>query len=96
MMTPSILIEQMIELTDDELPSRWQAKWQSMQNNTPQRDENYRLQKWLEEVYFDNGKQAEFTKEEIATIAELTTRMLKFEPSLRAAPSEILAEDWFR
>ncbi|GAB0136264.1 hypothetical protein EsDP_00004571 [Epichloe bromicola] len=96
MMTPSILIEQMIELTDDELPSRWQAKWQPMQNDTPQRDENYTLHKWLEEVYFDNGKQAEFTKEEIARIAELTTRMLKFEPCLRAAPSEILAEDWLR
>lgn len=96
MLTPSVLVEQMIELTSDKLPSRWQAKWNAMQEAAPQKDEGFTLQKWLEETYFGNDKQAEFTTEEIARIAETIARMLKLEPSLRATPSEVLAQDWFQ
>ncbi|KAF4996624.1 hypothetical protein FGRMN_4370 [Fusarium graminum] len=95
MLTPSVLVEQMIELTSDELPSRWQAKWRAMREDVPQIDGDFTLHKWLEEVYFDNDKQAEFTAEEIARIAEATARMLKLDPSLRATPGEILAHNYF-
>jgi hypothetical protein len=96
MLTPSVLVEQMIELTSDELPSRWQAKWHAMQEDVPQNDGGFTLQKWLEETYFGNDKQAEFTTEEIARIAEAIVLMLKLEPSLRATPREILAQDFFQ
>ncbi|GKU06982.1 unnamed protein product [Fusarium langsethiae] len=96
MLTPSVLVEQMIELTSDELPSRWQAKWHAMQEDVPQNDGGFTLQKWLEETYFGNDKQAEFTTEEITRIAEAIALMLKLEPSLRATPSEILAQDFFQ
>ncbi|KAF5667158.1 dis1-suppressing kinase [Fusarium heterosporum] len=96
MLTPSVLVEQMIELTSDELPSRWQTKWNAMQEDVPQAYGDFTLHKWLEEVYFDNEKQAEFTAEEIARVAEATARMLKLEPSLRATPGEILAQNYFQ
>ncbi|KAF4483451.1 CMGC SRPK kinase [Fusarium agapanthi] len=96
MLTPSVLVEQMIELTSDELPSRWQAKWHAMQEDVPQKNGGFTLQKWLEETYFGNNKQAEFTTEEIARVAQAIAGMLKLEPSLRATPSEILAQDWFQ
>ena len=95
MLTPYVLVEQMIELASDELPSRWQTKWHMMQHDTLQRDEGFTLQKWLQETYFDNDKQAEFTTEEIARLAEAIAAMLKLEPSLRATSSEILAQNWF-
>jgi hypothetical protein len=84
----------MIELTSDELLSRWQAKWHAMEEDVPQIDGDFTLHKWLEGVYFDNGNQAEFTAEEIARIAEAIARMLKLEPSLRATPGEILAQNY--
>ncbi|KAH9891394.1 protein kinase-like domain-containing protein [Xylariomycetidae sp. FL2044] len=96
MLTPSILVEQMIETASDELPSRWQAKWRTMQKDAPETDEVWSLQEWLEEVYFNNDKQVEFTREEIVRIGAAIARMLKFEPSLRATASEILAQDWFQ
>jgi hypothetical protein len=95
MSTPSVLVEQMIELTSDELPLRWQAKWRAMQEDMPQNDGDFTLQKWLEETYFGNVRQAEFTTEEIARIAGVIARMLKLEPSLRPTPSEILAQGFF-
>lgn len=95
MLTPSVLVAQMIELTSVKLPPRWQAKMHAM-TDMPNIDENVSLHKWLEEVYFDNDKQAELTVGEIARIAEAIARMLKFEPSLRAAAGEILAEKYFQ
>lgn len=96
MLTPPILVEQMIELIDDELPSRWQAKWQAMQGTPTQPDDDgMKLHSWLEEVYFDSNKKPEFTKNDIKRAAELIARLMRFEPSLRATPNEILAESWF-
>ncbi|KAF5982816.1 CMGC SRPK kinase [Fusarium coicis] len=95
MLTPSILVEQMIQLIDDELPSRWQAKWQAMQGTPTQPDDGMRLHSWLEGVYFDTDKKAEFATNDIKRAAELIARLMRFEPSLRAPPDEILAESWF-
>ncbi|RBR16009.1 hypothetical protein FVER53590_11132 [Fusarium verticillioides] len=95
MLTPPILVERMIELIDDELPPRWRAKWQAMQGTPTPPDDGMSLHSWLEEVYFDTDKTAEFTKNDLKRAAELIARLMRFEPSLRASPSEILAESWF-
>lgn len=92
MLTPPILVQQMIGLASDELPSRWWAKWHAMrQNALPHDEEDMTLQEWLAEIYFRDGKKVEFTREEIVSIAGAITRMLKFEPSDRASAGEILA-----
>ncbi|CCE27258.1 related to dis1-suppressing protein kinase dsk1 [Claviceps purpurea 20.1] len=95
-MTPARIVGQMIEVTSDEVPSKWQAKWHAMQQEAPELDGGFTLKKWLEDVYFDRNKQAEFTSEEVADICEVVAAMLRFEPSLRATPSESLARAWFQ
>ncbi|KAG5933361.1 hypothetical protein E4U60_004518 [Claviceps pazoutovae] len=95
-MTPARIVGQMIEVTSDEIPSKWQAKWHAMQQEAPEQDEGFTLKKWLEDVYFGSNKQAEFTSEEVADIYEVVAAMLRFEPSLRATPSESLARAWFQ
>jgi serine/threonine-protein kinase SRPK3 len=65
MLTPPMLVQQMIELMNDELPSRWQGKWQEMKGTAAQEDGDWTLQSWLEEVYFDKDKKTEFTRDEI-------------------------------
>lgn len=66
-----------------------------MQEDSLDDGDNYTLQEWLEEVYFDNNKKAEFTREDIAKVGKLIGRMLKFEPSLRATASDALSDVWF-
>ena len=95
MLTPPLLVQQMMGFATDGLPSRWQVKWQAMQEDLPHEDHSYTLQEWLEEVYFDNDKHADFTREDIARVGKLIARMLKFEPSLRATASDALADAWF-
>ncbi|KAF5645960.1 CMGC SRPK kinase [Fusarium tjaetaba] len=96
MSTPPILVQQMIELIDDELPSRWKVKWREMESEAVYDEDNWTLQSWMEEVYFDNDKHPEFTREEIRAMAKLIARLMKFEPSLRATPTDILAEPWLK
>ncbi|KAF4339469.1 CMGC SRPK kinase [Fusarium beomiforme] len=75
MLTTPILIEQMIEFLDDELPERWLRKWQEMKRAGPQQDDVWKLQGWMEEVYFDHNKHPEFTRDEIRSIAQLIARL---------------------
>ncbi|KAG6032002.1 hypothetical protein E4U40_006609 [Claviceps sp. LM458 group G5] len=95
-MTPARIVGQMIEVTSEEVPSKWQAKWHAMQQEAPEQDRGFTLKKWLEDVYFDSNKQAEFTPEEVSDIYEVVAATLRFEPSLRATPSESLARAWFQ
>lgn len=95
MLTPPVLVQQMMEFATDRLPTRWQVKWQAMKHDLPEDEGGYTLLEWLEEVYFDNNKRVKFTKEDIATIAELVRQMLKFEPSLRSVASNTIANSWF-
>ncbi|EMT62640.1 Serine/threonine-protein kinase SKY1 [Fusarium odoratissimum] len=96
MLTPPMLVQQMIELIDDELPSRWQVKWKEMKGEGLQQQDAWKLQSWMEEVYFDNNKHLEFTRDELRAIAKLIARLMRFEPSTRATPSELLADPWFQ
>ncbi|KAH6949462.1 kinase-like domain-containing protein [Fusarium avenaceum] len=96
MITPPNLVSQMIGITRDELPSKWQAKWKEMNNGKITQPEVYSpLKEWMQEVYFDDYREVEFTEKDILRAAELIDRMLKMEPSLRAVPSEILSDTWF-
>ena len=96
MLTPPMLVQQMIELIDDELPSRWQVKWKEMEGEGLQQQDAWKLQSWMEEVYFDDNKHLEFTRDELRAIAKLIARLMRFEPSTRATPSELLADSWFQ
>ncbi|MBE3046314.1 hypothetical protein IMZ48_28015 [Candidatus Bathyarchaeota archaeon] len=95
MLTPPILVQQMMEFATDELPARWQGGCHRMQGGLLPDEQSYTLQGWLEEVYFDDDKQIGFTREEIAGAARLIARLLKFEPSRRATASDALADAWF-
>ncbi|KAG6146683.1 hypothetical protein E4U28_000117 [Claviceps purpurea] len=90
------LVRQMIAATSEELPSRWQAKWRAMQREKARGDGGPTLQKWLEQVYFHDENDAEFTMEEIACVSKAIAGLLRLEPSLRATARESLAQDWFQ
>lgn len=86
----------MIEFSTDGLPDQWQEKWRAMEKGTFDDDAPCTLQGWLEEVYFDEDRRFEFTKQDITKVCELVGRMLKFEPSSRATPKDILDDSWFQ
>lgn len=88
----------MLELFTEPLPDRWQEIWKTMKvtedvswiNETP-----LTLEQWLEEIYFDEERVTEFTKEDIDKIGELVRRMMRYEPSSRALAHQILDDPWF-
>ncbi|KAG5952897.1 hypothetical protein E4U57_005762 [Claviceps arundinis] len=90
------LVRQMIAATSEELPSRWQAKWCTMKRENARGDGGPTIQKWLEQVYFHDENDAEFTMEEIASLSKAIVGLLRLEPSLRATARESLAQDWFQ
>ncbi|KAG6221167.1 hypothetical protein E4U34_002360 [Claviceps purpurea] len=90
------LVRQMIAATSEELPSRWQAKWHAMRREKARGDGGPTLQKWLEQVYFHDENDAEFTIEEIACVTKAIAGLLRLEPSLRATARESLAHNWFQ
>ncbi|TRX97280.1 hypothetical protein FHL15_002074 [Xylaria flabelliformis] len=97
MITPASLMSQMIQFSTDELPDRWEAKWQNMKKKLSHDDEEpCTLQEWLEEVYFDPDRRCELTKQDIAKIYDLVRRLLRFEPSLRSTAKDIANDPWFR
>jgi hypothetical protein len=96
MSTPPILVQQMMELIDDELPSRWQAKWREMERKALYDEDIWTLQSWMEEVYFDKDKHPELTRDKVRAAAKLIARLMKLEPSLRATPTDILADPWLK
>ncbi|KAM0547814.1 hypothetical protein ACHAPJ_010160 [Fusarium lateritium] len=95
MLTPQILVQQMKDFATDDLPLRWRAKWEEMQKGLLEEDDSIGLGKWMQEVYFDSQKEDEFTSQDITIATGLIGRMLKFEPSLRATPGEILEDAWW-
>ncbi|KAI3338693.1 kinase-like domain-containing protein [Ustulina deusta] len=98
MLTPAGLISQMIQSCTDELPDRWQAKWQLMQDKQVQYDNDdppRTLQEWLEEVYFDTQRCCELTKQDIDKIGELVRLLLRWEPARRSSAKDIASDPWF-
>ncbi|KAG6119860.1 hypothetical protein E4U13_007213 [Claviceps humidiphila] len=95
-LVPPNVVDNMLVITSDELPSRWQTKWRAMQQDVPHRFGGMTLQKRLEGLYFMEEKDAEFTVEEIGSILKTIAGLLRLEPSLRATASESLAQDWLQ
>ncbi|OCL14021.1 hypothetical protein AOQ84DRAFT_394724 [Glonium stellatum] len=81
MITPIILIRQMLEMANSASPGE-------KSGNT--------LQEWLEEIYFDGERNKDLTREDILKVGELVRRMLRFEPSMRASARDILQDPWFK
>ncbi|KAG9255598.1 serine protein kinase [Emericellopsis atlantica] len=104
MLTPGILTGQMEDFATDKLPKRWveranRLKEESIDFVQAGREEEgavstHTLQQWLEEIYFDQGKSAELSLEDVRKLAELVSKMLYFEPSSRATASALLKDTW--
>lgn len=95
MITPTILVRQMLEMANDELPERWQRTWRAMDSASPGEKSGYTLQEWLEEIYFDEEKNQDLTREDILKVGQIVRSMLQFEPSKRASAGEVLRDSWF-
>ncbi|KAJ5130802.1 uncharacterized protein N7515_006841 [Penicillium bovifimosum] len=67
LITSPILVGQMREMATDELPERWQDKWNTMKMGDVMATEStgHNLQEWLEEVYFDGPLSPDLTREDI-------------------------------
>ncbi|PSR79708.1 hypothetical protein BD289DRAFT_88652 [Coniella lustricola] len=97
MLTPPILIQQMMAFDLNGLPPRWRKQCQFMsQDLSNERDQPLSVKDWLNEVYFEQDKSSELTANDIAQIGELISRLLKMEPSLRATTTNILDNSWFK
>ncbi|KAI0502815.1 kinase-like domain-containing protein [Xylaria bambusicola] len=96
MLTRAILVSEMMEFCG-ELPDRWREKLDTIGvgRTEPVSDAPCTLLDWLQDIYFDDNKTPGFTRQDIAKVCELVTRMLKFEPSSRASAKEITSDLWF-
>ncbi|CAI7614278.1 unnamed protein product [Penicillium viridicatum] len=97
LITPAILVGQMREMATDELPERWQHKWNTMNTGDVMATESTgpNLQEWLEEVYFDSPLSPDLTREDIVRLGRILGRLLHFEPSARASAKQVLDDRWF-
>lgn len=87
-----------MEFCGDQLPGRWREKLDAVGvgRTVSISDTPCTLLDWLEDIYFDDNKVSEFTRQDIARVCELVTRMLKFEPSSRASATEIISDPRFK
>jgi serine/threonine-protein kinase SRPK3 len=95
MTTPPILVRQMLEVTDDDMPERWQAQWEKLNVASPGEESACSLQDWLEDMYFDGERRADLSREDIQRVGALIRRMLLLEPHARATAKEILRDPWW-
>ncbi|EKV15731.1 hypothetical protein PDIP_39370 [Penicillium digitatum Pd1] len=97
LITPTILVGQMREMATDEIPERWQDKWNTMNTGDVMATESTgpNLQEWLEEVYFDGPLSPDLTREDIVRLGQIVGRLLHFEPSARASARQVLDDPWF-
>ncbi|EON65280.1 CMGC/SRPK protein kinase [Coniosporium apollinis CBS 100218] len=95
MTTKEILVSEMIQFVG-ELPERWQRKWALMEKEESTDPDGLTLQLWLEEVYFDDEKTADFTREDIRELGALLRKLLRFQPTARSTTTQVLKDDWFQ
>ncbi|BCR88234.1 serine/threonine-protein kinase [Aspergillus chevalieri] len=96
LITPKILVDQMLEMTSEALPERWLGLWEAMGGGVGAESSGPGLQEWLGNMYFDGERREDFTSEDIAKLGQIIRKLLRFEPSARASASEILSDPWFR
>jgi hypothetical protein len=68
----------------------------NFESASPEEKSGYTLQEWLEEMYFDGGRNDDLTQEDILKVGKLVRSMLQFEPSKRASAEEMLQDSWFK
>lgn len=91
----------MEESAADQLPERWREQARQLKGPSPvptkeeATEDGYTLQTWLEEVYFEEGKENELGSEDIRKVGDLVKTMLRFEPSSRATAQTMLKDPWF-
>ncbi|KAJ9362140.1 hypothetical protein DTO027B9_571 [Paecilomyces variotii] len=95
LITPAILVGQMREMASDALPERWRDAWKTMDDKAITEESGPSLKEWLEDMYFDGERKEDLTKEDIAKLAQIIGKLLRFEPSTRASAREILDDPWF-
>ena len=105
MLSPDVLMRQMKELATDRVPERWIARSNRLKASLGEHDtrsedpaepvNDQALQQWLEEVYFDEEKTAELSREELQKVGDLMRQMLWLEPSRRATALSLLQDKWF-
>lgn len=54
------------------------------------------LQQWLAEVYFDEDKTAELSRDDVRELGDLVGSLLYFEPSSRAFAASLLGNPWLK
>jgi serine/threonine-protein kinase SRPK3 len=96
MTTPEILVRQMLETVNDDLPERWKSKWHAMKGTLPDNSPPCSLQEWLEEMYFDGERREDLTREDIVQVGVLIGSMLRMEPSARALAKVVVQDAWFQ
>ena len=96
MTTPAILVRQMLETVNDDLPDRWQQKWYAMRETLSDRSSTSSLQEWLEEMYFDGERREDLSREDTVRVGVLIGSLLRMEPSARAAAKDVVQDPWFQ
>jgi hypothetical protein len=96
MITPAILVGQMRERATDDLPERWQEKWNTMkaEDSGATETSGHNLQEWLEEIYFDSPR-PDLSRQDIVRLGQIVGKLLHFEPSARASAKQVLDDPWF-
>ncbi|KAI1173944.1 kinase-like protein [Nemania sp. FL0916] len=93
---PASMVAEMRQTLTDEFPERWREKWEKMKGNFEGESiTRLTIHDCVQGSYFFKDRKPDFTDAELRTIVELIDRMLKFEPSLRASPRDILNHSWF-
>ncbi|KAF3044780.1 hypothetical protein E8E12_010582 [Didymella heteroderae] len=106
----SMLVHQMLQTIDEDLPDGWQGKWQLMDSERRAMKERLQaihgiplnddpaclLQDWLEECYFSGHKKEDMERADIHHIVMLIRKMLRFEPSARASARDLLQDTWLQ
>lgn len=86
----------MPEIASDDLPKRWQNKWETMKKGDEVIAEGSEpnLQEWLKEVYSDGRRTPDLSIEDVMRLGEIIGRLLCFEPSARASARHLLDDPW--
>ncbi|CAO2652308.1 Nn.00g005910.m01.CDS01 [Neocucurbitaria sp. VM-36] len=95
MITPAILVSQMLDMACDDLPDRWQEAWRVMKSEAYGENYDFPLQEWLEKMYFDGERRVGFNPDDILGVGDLIGVLLRFEPSARASSGDVLKDRWF-
>jgi serine/threonine-protein kinase SRPK3 len=96
MTTPAILVRQMLETVDDDLPDRWKTDWHAMEGTLSDHSFTCSLQDWLEEMYFDGERREDMSREDVVLVGRLIGSMLRMEPSARAPAKAVVQDAWFQ